>query len=117
MRYDCGFEKGNNWFRYRAGGIIIHNNKMLFVKSCMGDYYYMIGGGVHMGETSKDCIEREVYEEAGIHTCVDHLAVVCENFFKGIGGKIDVKRKQMMEKNWYGYHWMKSNQVKLNRNF
>jgi len=49
----------------------------------------MIGGGVHMGETSKDCIEREVYEEAGIHTCVDHLAVVCENFFKGIGGKID----------------------------
>ena len=62
---------------------------MLFVKSCMGDYYYMIGGGVHMGETSKDCIEREVYEEAGIHTCVDHLAVVCENFFKGIGGKID----------------------------
>ena len=27
MRYDCGFEKGNNWFRYRAGGIIIHNNK------------------------------------------------------------------------------------------
>lgn len=44
MRYDCGFEKGNNWFRYRAGGIIIHNNKMLFVKSCMGDYYYMIGG-------------------------------------------------------------------------
>ena len=88
MRYDCGFEKGNNWFRYRAGGIIIHN-KMLFVKSCMGDYYYMIGGGVHMGETSKDCIERDVYEEAGIHTCVDHLAVVCENFFKGIGGKID----------------------------
>ena len=80
MRYDCGFEKGNNWFRYRAGGIIIHNNKMLFVKSCMGDYYYMIGGGVHMGETSKDCIEREVYEEAGIHTCVDHLAVVCENY-------------------------------------
>ena len=89
MRYDCGFEKGNNWFRYRAGGIIIHNNKMLFVKSCMGDYYYMIGGGVHMGETSKDCVEREVYEEAGIHTCADHLAVVCENFFKGIGSKID----------------------------
>ena len=28
MRYDCGFEKGNNWFRYRAGGIIIHNNKL-----------------------------------------------------------------------------------------
>ena len=89
MEYDCGFAKGNHWFRYRTGGIIVHDNKMLFVKSSVGDYYYMIGGGVHLGETSEACIEREVYEEAGIHTQVEHLAVVCENFFKGIGGTID----------------------------
>lgn len=89
MKYDCGFAKGNNWFRYRTGGILIHNNKMLFVKSAIGNYYYMIGGGVHLGETSVACIEREVFEESGINACVDHLAVVCENFFKGIGGKID----------------------------
>ena len=54
-----------------------------------GDYYYMIGGGVHLGETSEACIEREILEEAGINASVHHLAVVCENFFKGIGGKID----------------------------
>ncbi|MBQ3543603.1 MAG: NUDIX domain-containing protein [Lachnospiraceae bacterium] len=89
MKYDCGFEKGNNWFRYRTGGFLIHNNKMLFVKSNIGDYYYMIGGGVHLGETSKDCIEREVLEEAGINAKVDYLAVVCENFFKGSGGIIN----------------------------
>lgn len=89
MKYDCGFTKGNNWFRYRAGGILIHNNRMLFVKSAIGNYYYMIGGGVHLGETSVACIEREVFEESGINACVDHLAIVCENFFKGIGGKID----------------------------
>ena len=89
MKYDCGFTKGNNRFRYRAGGILIHNNKMLFVKSAIGDYYYMIGGGVHLGETSGECIEREIFEEAGIHARVDYLAVVCENFFKGIGGEID----------------------------
>ena len=65
MKYDCAFEKGNNWFRYRTGGIIINNNKMLFVKSAIGDYYYMVGGGVHLGETSKACIEREIYEETG----------------------------------------------------
>lgn len=41
-----------------------------------------------MGETSEACIEREVLEESGINACVDHLAVVCENFFKGKGGKI-----------------------------
>ena len=87
--YDCGFSKENNWFRYRAGGILIHDNKMLFVKNSVGDYYYMIGGGVHLGETSEACIEREILEEAGINASVHHLAVVCENFFKGIGGIID----------------------------
>ena len=89
MKYDCGFQKENNWFRYRTGGILIHDDKMLFVKSSIGDYYYMIGGGVHLGETSEACIEREMLEESGIHVSVDHLAVVCENFFKGKGGKID----------------------------
>ena len=89
MKYDCGFEKGNNWFRYRTGGIIVHNNKMLFVKSSIGNYYYMFGGGVHLGETSETCIEREILEESGINARVDHLAVVCENFFKGVGGTID----------------------------
>ena len=75
MKYDCGFEKWNNWFRYRVGGIIINNNKMLFVKSAIGDYYYMVGGGVHLGESSKACIEREIYEETGMHTCAQHLVV------------------------------------------
>lgn len=60
----------------------IDNNKMLFAKSAIGDYYYMVGGGVHLGESSKSCIEREIYEETGMHTCAQHLAVVCENFFR-----------------------------------
>ena len=88
MKYDCGFKKENNWFQYRTGGILIHDNKMLFVKSSIGDYYYMVGGAVHLGETSEACIEREVFEESGMKACADHLAVVCENFFKGTGGSI-----------------------------
>ena len=40
--YDCGFMKEGNWFRYRAGGIIIKDHKMLFVKSAIGGYYYMM---------------------------------------------------------------------------
>ncbi len=87
MKQDCGFAKENNWFRYRAGVILIHDDKMLFVKSAIGDYYYMIGGGVHLGETSEKCIEREILEEAGICANAERLAVVCENFFKGIGGE------------------------------
>ena len=87
--YDCGFTKGNNWFRYRTGAFIIKDNKILFVKSKIGGYYYVLGGGVHLGETSEKCIEREVFEETGIKAQVERLAVVCENFFKGIGGTID----------------------------
>ena len=89
MKFDCGFQMENNWFRYRTGAIIINNGKMLFVKSSVGDYYYMIGGAVHMGETSVSCIEREVLEETGIKAHVDHLSVICENFFKGKDGTID----------------------------
>lgn len=89
MKYDCGFVKENSRFRYRTGGIIIYNNKMLFVKNNFGDYYYMIGGAVNLGETSKSCIEREIYEETGVQMYAERLAVVCENFFKGIGGNID----------------------------
>lgn len=101
MKYDCGFEKENHWFRYRTGGFLIQNNKMLFVKSSIGDYYYMVGGGVHMGETSHDCIEREVLEETGIHAKVDYLAVVCENFFKGKGGEIEGRDCHTLEFYYY----------------
>ncbi|MGN0695759.1 MAG: NUDIX hydrolase [Oscillospiraceae bacterium] len=87
--YDCVFTKENHRFRYRAGGILLCDDKMLFVKSGVGDYYYMIGGGVHLGETSAECIERELFEETGIQAHAEHLAVVCENFFKGVGGVID----------------------------
>lgn len=95
--YDCVFRKENHWFRYRTGAILICDNKMLFVKSSIGNYYYMIGGGVHLGETSEKCIEREVYEESGIRAKADCLAVVCENFFKGNGGTIDGLDCHMIE--------------------
>ena len=60
--YDCCWKKDDFWFRYRTGGIIVKNGKMLFVKSVFGGYYYMIGGGVHLGEDSKRCVEREVIQ-------------------------------------------------------
>ena len=42
MKLDCGFTKENNWFRYRTGGIIVHNDKMLFVESIIGGYYSLL---------------------------------------------------------------------------
>lgn len=110
MKYDCGFVKENNRFRYRTGGIIVYDNKMLFVKSNVGNYYYMVGGAVNMGEPSKSCIEREICEETGIQMCAERLAVVCENFFKGIGGNIDGFDCHTLE----FYYYMKFNNGDLN---
>jgi len=89
MGIDCGFFIDNKWFRYRAGGIIIHNDKMLFVKCATDNYYYIIGGAVEHGESSVKCIEREIFEETGLKVRTERLAVVCENFFKGHDGKVD----------------------------
>ena len=43
--YDCGFRKDNNWFRYRAGAIIVENGCVLYAGNENEDYYYSIGGG------------------------------------------------------------------------
>ena len=95
--FDCGMERGNYWFRYRAGAIIVKDGKMLFVMSVHGGYYYMLGGGVHLGETSKECIEREVYEEAGIRCEARRIAIICENLFYGKGGSIYGKECHELE--------------------
>lgn len=87
--YDCGFTKENNWFRYRAAAIIIEDGYVLFASNQRDDYYYSIGGGIHMGETAEDAVLREVYEETGIHYEIDHLAVIHENFFNDNTGTLN----------------------------
>ena len=67
MTEDISIQNSNNWFRYRTGAFVEHEGKYLFIDSAFGDYYYMIGGAVHIGETSGECIEREVLEESGIY--------------------------------------------------
>ena len=81
MKYDCGITKENKWFRYRAAAIIVEEGCVLFAGNEIDDYYYSIGGGVHMGETAEDAVKREVYEETGVHYEVERLAVIHENFF------------------------------------
>lgn len=83
MAFDCGFTKENNWFRYRAAAIIVENGCVLFVGNKREDYFYSVGGGVHMNEKAEDAVKREVFEETGVHYEVERLAVIHENFFVG----------------------------------
>lgn len=64
--FDCCFIKENNWFRYRAAAIIVENDCVLFAGNELEDYYYSIGGGVHIGESAEEPVKREVLEETGV---------------------------------------------------
>ena len=88
MAIDCGFIKEGNWFRYRAAAIIVEDDCVLFAGNEIDDYFYSIGGGVHVNETAEDAVVREVLEEIGVHYEVDRLAVIHENFFDGDSGTI-----------------------------
>lgn len=80
---DCFFSKGQTWFRYRAAAIIVNDNKVLLARNSRDDYYYSVGGAVHVGETSYEAVIREVFEETGLTFVIDRLAVIHENIFWG----------------------------------
>jgi 8-oxo-dGTP pyrophosphatase MutT (NUDIX family) len=85
MENDCGFTNENDWFRYRAAALIIENDCILFAKNEIDDYYYSIGGGVHLGEKAEDAVRREVFEETGVPYEIERLVFIHENFFAGSG--------------------------------
>lgn len=82
---DCSFTRDKNWFRYRAAAIIIENGCVLLASNETADYYYSVGGGVHLGETAEEAVVREVYEETGVSYEIDRLAFIHENFFTNGG--------------------------------
>ncbi|MEG0307512.1 MAG: NUDIX hydrolase [Clostridium sp.] len=82
---DCGFTREDGWFRYRAAAIIVEDGCVLLAKNEVDDYYYSVGGGVHLGEKAEAAVKREVFEETGIEYQVEKLAFIHENFFQGTG--------------------------------
>ena len=88
MEHNCAFTEENRWFRYRAAAIIVEDGCVLFAGNEKEDYYYSIGGAVHVGETAEDAVRREVMEETGVAYEVDRLAVVHENFFDDNTGSL-----------------------------
>ena len=66
----------------RAGGIIVHNNKVLLHKNTNKDHYCLPGGRVEIGESSEKTIKREIQEELGKQIEIINYVATIENFFE-----------------------------------
>ena len=66
----------------RAGGIIIHDNKVLTHRNVNKDHYCLPGGRVEIGESSEKTIKREIQEELGKKVEILGYVSTVENFFE-----------------------------------
>jgi len=73
----------NGDFKLRAAALIINDNKLLLVNHRDYPGYFTIGGKVAYGETTAETVEREAYEETGIHFKAERLVFVNERIFDG----------------------------------
>jgi 8-oxo-dGTP diphosphatase len=66
-----------NRFTIRVYGILLDDNKRILVSDefIRGDYFTKFpGGGLELGEGTKDCVQREFKEETGLDIVVgDHI--------------------------------------------
>lgn len=66
----------------RAGGVIIHNNKVLAHRNINKDHYCLPGGRIEIGESSEQTIKREIQEELGKQIEIIGYVATIENFFE-----------------------------------
>ena len=66
----------------RAGGVIIHNGKILVHKNINKDHYCLPGGRIEIGESSEQAIKREIQEELGKKIDIIGYLATIENFFE-----------------------------------
>lgn len=68
-------------FNFRAAGIVMRDRHVLVTHSVTEQHWYLPGGRVEWGESTRDAVAREIVEELGVAGEVGELAIVLENFF------------------------------------
>ena len=66
----------------RVGVIIETDDGYIFEKDPKWYYYFIVGGRIKINETSEEAVQREIYEELGIHLENFTLKAIAENFFE-----------------------------------
>lgn len=77
------FDVEDTRFNYRVAGIAIHNGRVLLNRFERHDHWFLPGGRVEMGETSREALQREMQEELAEKVQVGRLLWIAESFFPG----------------------------------
>lgn len=78
---DLTFKTDDGIFNYRVCAITLHNDALLVTKNKDTPYYYLPGGRVKLHETAQAAMERELYEELGIHGKIIRPLWLNQGFF------------------------------------
>ena len=78
---DLTFKTQAGVFNYRVCAIILHNQALLATKNQGTPYFYLPGGRVKMHETAEAAMERELFEELGIHGKIVRPLWLNQGFF------------------------------------
>jgi len=81
MRDSIRMKNEDFYFKFRAAGLILKNNKVLIVKMDNNDYYCLPGGYVELGETTEEAVKRELKEEFGQEVKIIKYLGMVENYF------------------------------------
>lgn len=73
-------------FSCRVAALILQDGRLLTAKHRDYPYYYTVGGGVRLNETSEEAAIREVWEETGCILEPERLTFIQERFYES-GGK------------------------------
>jgi 8-oxo-dGTP pyrophosphatase MutT (NUDIX family) len=68
-------------YRPAVYGLIVHDNRMLMVRTRSTGKLYLPGGGIELGERVEDALHREVYEETGLRVRIQRFNNFKEDFF------------------------------------
>lgn len=68
-------------WRIGAYVLVIKNDELLIVKSKRGKFYDVVGGGIEIGETIEEGLQREAMEEAGAKINIGELVSAKQGWF------------------------------------
>lgn len=78
---DIEIKNDQTKFKYRVGGILVRNNKILVLKMKNNTSYCLPGGRVKLFEDSKSAILREMLEETKTVMSIDKDFAIVESFY------------------------------------